>query len=69
MYGWYSEKVSKEIGKVYLYRDKYGSNVLCTLITEKNICPYEEETNFGSDVISIGEVKEYVKTFELNVYE
>ena len=66
MFGWYSEKASKEIGKIHLYKDKYGSNVLCTFITKTNDCPYEEETNFGSDVLSIGELKEYVETFEIN---
>ena len=66
MFGWYSATVAKEQGIVYVYKDKYNNVSLCSCITTLNKCPYLEESHFGSDVISIGEVKEYNKTIYLN---
>ena len=65
MFGWYSETVARERGIIYVYKDKYNNESLCTCVTKINECPYLEESVFGSDVISIGEVKEYIKEFEL----
>ena len=62
MYGWYSEKDAKEKGIIYTYKDVNNSNVMVTKITKENICPYIEESVFGSDCISIGKLIEYVNT-------
>ena len=64
MFGWYSESIAREKQTVYIYKDKNDTNVLCTAISRTNECPYLEESVFGSDVISIGELKEYISTME-----
>ena len=68
MFGWYSESIAKEKHKVYIYKDINDTNVLCTAISLTNQCPYLEESVFGSDVISIGELKEYVSKMEYESY-
>ena len=68
MFGWYSESIAREKQKVYIYKDKNDTNVLCTAISRTNECPYLEESVFGSDVISIGELKEYVSKMEYESY-
>ena len=64
MYGWYSENDARTKGIVYIYKDINGTKSMITYITEGNECPYEEESTFGSDCISIGKVTEYVDTKE-----
>ena len=64
MYGWYSEKVAKEIGTIYICKDKNNVPSMCTSITKENKCPYLEESIFGSDVISIGKLKECIHTIK-----
>ena len=68
MFGWYSESIAREKQTVYIYKDKNDTNVLCTAISRTNECPYLEESVFGSDVISIGELKEYVSKMEYESY-
>ena len=68
MFGWYSESIAKVVGEVHICKDKHVTQVLCTCITDKNQCPYLEESVFGSDVISIGELKEYVSKMEYESY-
>ena len=68
MFGWYSESIAREKQKVYIYKDKNDTTVLCTAISRTNECPYLEESVFGSDVISIGELKEYVSKMEYESY-
>ena len=68
MFGWYSESIARKEQKVYIYKDKNDTNVLCTAISRTNECPYLEESVFGSDVISIGELKEYVSKMEYESY-
>ena len=60
MFGWYSEKEAKEKKLIYLYKDKENVNTMCTAVTENKDSPYKEETQFGSDAIYVGELKEYV---------
>ena len=68
MFGWYSESIAKVVGEVHICKDKYDTHVLCTCITDTNQCPYLEESVFGSDVISIGKIKEYVSKVEYKFY-
>tara|TARA_Y100000768_G_C23915231_1_gene652026 strand:+ start:475 stop:681 length:207 start_codon:yes stop_codon:yes gene_type:complete len=67
MFGWYSESIAK-MGDVHICKDKHDIKVLCTSITNTNQCPYLEESVFGSDVISIGELKEYVSKMKYESY-
>ena len=67
MFGWYSESIAK-MGDVHICKDKHYILVLCTSITNTNQCPYLEESVFGSDVISIGELKEYVSKMKYESY-
>ena len=66
MYGWYSESIARKKGHVHIYKDKNNTKVLCTDISRINECPYLEESVFGSDAISIGELNEYVLTIDYN---
>jgi hypothetical protein len=62
MYGWFSEKDAKEKRIIYRYIDNNNNICRVTKITDDNICPYIEESVFGCDTISVGEVKEYLET-------
>lgn len=67
MYGWYSEKDAKDKGIIYLYKDFNDNICRVTKITDNNICPYIEESVFGCDTISVGEIKEYFETLILTI--
>ena len=69
MFGWYSEKEAKEKKLIYLYKDKGNVNTMCTAITNNKESPYKEETFFCSDVIYLGELKEYITNIVYNEKE
>ena len=39
MFGWYSESIAKETKRIYIYKDKNDTKVMCTAITIVNECP------------------------------
>lgn len=57
-YGWFSNRAYKVQGGSF-YLDKDKNIVICTIISNTEICPYDEKSMYKEDCKYLGKVKKY----------
>ena len=68
LYGWYSEEAFKCNNLGYLYTDKNENNVLCTIVSDQNVCPYDKNDNAYKDNYEyVGELVDYIQLVKFDV--